>query len=93
MRTSAFLPGGPLNLPGDRTLAGQEPPMPSVMQIPNIGPKERRKRLLFGAGFLVIGLLAAAALIRGDAPRGWRLLLVVPFWLAGLGLFQARERT
>ena len=67
--------------------------MPSIMQIPNIGPKEQRNRLLFGTGFLVMGLFAAAALIRADAPRPWRLLLVVPFWLAGLGLFQARERT
>jgi hypothetical protein len=49
--------------------------------------------MLFGAGFLGIGLLAAATLIAGDVPRGWRLLLLVPFWAAGLGLFQARERT
>jgi hypothetical protein len=65
----------------------------SMTKIANIGPQERRKRMLFGAGFLVIGLLSAATLIAGGVPRGWRLLLVVPFWAAGLGLFQARERT
>jgi hypothetical protein len=64
-----------------------------MMTIPNIGPRERRKRMLFGAGFLMIGVLAAAALIAGGVPRAWRLLLVAPFWAAGLGLFQARGRT
>jgi len=59
----------------------------------NIGPKERRKRMIFGAAFLIIAGLAAAALITSGVPRGWRLLLVLPLWAAALGLFQAREST
>lgn len=59
----------------------------------NIGPNQRRKRMIFGAALLVLAGLAAAALISSGAPRGWRLMLVLPLWAAALGLFQARERT
>ena len=59
----------------------------------NLGPREQRKRLLFGAGMLVIGLAAAGFLLASDASRWWRLALFVPFALAGHGLLQAREKT
>jgi hypothetical protein len=64
-----------------------------MTRLPNIGPSERRKRMIFGAAFLVLAGVAAAALITSGVPRGWRLLLVLPLWAAALGLFQARERT
>ena len=61
--------------------------------IPNIGPGERRKRMRFGVILLGIGVVAAAALLVGGAPRAWRVTLLLPFWGAGLGFFQARDKT
>jgi hypothetical protein len=68
-------------------------PHTSMTPLANIGPNQRRKRMSFGAAFLVLAGLAAAALISSGVPRGWRLMLVLPLWAAALGLFQARERT
>lgn len=59
----------------------------------NLGPREQRKRLLFGVAMLVVALALAAALLTTGAGRWWRLVLFVPFALAGHGLFQAREKT
>lgn len=61
--------------------------------IPNIGPRGRERRVTFGLISLAGALLVAIALIASGAPRGWRSLLFVPLWLAGLGIFQARART
>jgi len=61
--------------------------------IPNIGPGERRKRLW--AGFVYVGLAIAALLIMMSrhAPPGYRLLLFLPWWGAGAGVFQYLEKT
>jgi len=61
--------------------------------IPNIGPGERRKRLW--AGFVYVGLAIAALLIMMSrhAPHGYRLLLFLPWWGAGAGVFQYLEKT
>lgn len=59
----------------------------------NIGPGERRKRLLTGMAMLAVGALVALALILTGAERWWRVALFVPFWMGALGLFQAREKT
>jgi fatty acid desaturase len=59
----------------------------------NLGPRERRKRFIFGAAMLVVALAAAGALLAAGADRWWRLALFVPFALAGHGLFQARAKT
>ncbi len=40
-----------------------------------------------------VTLCVAAGLILGGLPRVWRLVTVVPAWIAGLGLFQVRENT
>lgn len=61
--------------------------------IANIGRKERRKRMTFGVIGLAAGVIAAAALVATDVARAWRLALFVPFWMGGLGVFQAREKT
>ena len=59
----------------------------------NLGPRGRRQRL-------VLGLVAAAAAVAGlawvlvaDPPRASRLLVAIPFFVAGLGLFQAQAST
>ena len=59
----------------------------------NIGPREIRKRRLMGVVALIVGVAIAFALIVFEAPRLVRLIVFFPIWMAGLGLFQAREKT
>lgn len=61
--------------------------------IANIGPGERRRRLLGGVVGLGIGFAAAAALIVAGISPWWRLALVIPFAMGTIGVFQAREKT
>jgi len=59
----------------------------------NIGPKEVRKRRLMGIVALTVGVGLAFVLVVFEAPRLLRVLVFFPIWMAGLGLFQAREKT
>jgi hypothetical protein len=61
--------------------------------VPNIGPRQRRQRLLVGLAALVVTGAAAAVLISGDSPRLWRLGLLLPAFMAALGVMQARAQT
>lgn len=61
--------------------------------IPNIGPRERRKRLVSGLIMLALSLIILIALVAAGVDRWWRLLLFLPLWGGATGLFQARERT
>jgi uncharacterized membrane protein YccC len=61
--------------------------------IPNIGPQGVRKRRIPGIVAVVLGVAAVAALVASGAPRPWRLVAFLPFWLGSLGWFQAREKT
>lgn len=67
--------------------------MPAVVCIPNIGPAERRKRLIAGVMALGAGAFLAAALVVGGADRRWRLAVFVPLWFGALGVFQSNEKT
>jgi hypothetical protein len=59
----------------------------------NLGPREVRKRRLMGYVALVAGVgLAFLSVVMG-APRWSRVIVFFPIWIAGLGLFQAREKT
>ena len=60
--------------------------------IPNIGERGRTRRRRGAIIWMIVTLGAGAVLLR-RAPAGWFLLLFVPFTLAALGWFQARERT
>jgi hypothetical protein len=57
----------------------------------NLGYRERRKRFIMGVAGLVlgVGLLVFSGM---KSTYSWIFLLVL-FWLAGLGIFQAREKT
>lgn len=66
--------------------------MPHVCT-PNIGPREKQKRLVAGVVMSAVTLCVGAALILAGIPRFWRLLTFVPAWIAGIGLFQVRENT
>jgi hypothetical protein len=52
-----------------------------------------RFRRISGIVSLAIGLGGLALLFGLGADRGWRAALFLPFWIAALGLLQARERT
>lgn len=59
----------------------------------NIDAPGRRRRYLIGAVALALGATATAVLVWRGVDTGWRLALIVPFWMAGLGFFQARAGT
>jgi len=61
--------------------------------IPNISPRERRKRLAGGVITFVISLTVLAVLVMTGASRWWRLALLPLFWGAASGFFQWRDKT
>lgn len=61
--------------------------------IPNISPRERRKRLAGGVIAFVISLTVLAVLVTAGASRWWRLALLPLFWGATSGFFQWRDKT
>ena len=65
---------------------------PTVCLI-NIGPKESRKRFVMGIGTLAAGVILAVLFILGDVERKWRMVLLLPFWIGALGIFQAQRST
>lgn len=70
-----------------------EMPDESPGRVANIDARGRRRRLIGGAVWLVVAAAATATLVALRAADAWYALLVVPFTLAALGWFQARERT
>lgn len=60
---------------------------------PNIGPFQRRRRLIVGVAMFAFTLALAAVLIALGLPRVWRVLTIVPAWVGALGVFQVREQT
>ena len=61
--------------------------------IANIGPLGRRRRMVFGVVASGLGWISAALLVGLHADRLWRLLLFLPFWIGGSGIFQATGHT
>jgi hypothetical protein len=61
--------------------------------IPNIGPRERRRRLIGGIALLVVATAVGVSLIWFNAPRPWRLLVFLPTWAGALGVFQVTAKT
>ena len=64
-----------------------------VACIANIGFGERRKRLRSGLVALGAGVVAAVALVSAGISPAWRLGLFIPFLIAAVGYFQARDKT
>ncbi len=65
----------------------------SGLQNPNIGPRERQRRLRMGLMSFGAALLLAVVIFALGAPRAWRLTLFVPLWIGALGIFQALDKT
>jgi hypothetical protein len=61
--------------------------------VANIGPRQRRRRLVFGMVAFAASAVILAALLGTAAPRWPRLLAALPFWAGALGFLQHRERT
>jgi hypothetical protein len=64
----------------------------AAASVANIGPREARKRRLMGIAALTAGVGLAFLSVIFQAPRVLRLIVFFPIWIAGLGLFQARDR-
>jgi hypothetical protein len=64
-----------------------------IVRLANIGAREIRKRQTLGIVSAMAAGLLGFLLIGYEAPWWTRLLLFLPLWLAGLGVFQAHERT
>lgn len=58
----------------------------------NIGPAERRKRLLLGVASLLVAGAFVAAVLTNDWPTWTLLLSVFPLYGAAMGVLQYRER-
>jgi uncharacterized membrane protein len=56
--------------------------------VANIGPRERRKRIIGGVVMLAV---AVALVVTVSGP--WRPIIFVPLCLAGVGFFQAQQQT
>ena len=63
------------------------------MSVSNIGPGERRKRLVFGVILLILGVAAGAGLVLLAVPRLWRLVAFLPLFVGVMGVLQYRART
>lgn len=61
--------------------------------IANISPLERQKRMRFGIQQFIIALLVLGVMIAVHLSPLWRLSLLLLFWTAGIGYFQARDKT
>ncbi len=69
------------------------PAVDAAKCVPNIGPAQRRARLRFGIAAIAVGMVAAGVMIATGVDRGWRVLLLLPFWAGSNGYFQSHEHT
>jgi hypothetical protein len=59
----------------------------------NIGPRGRQQRMRVGLVGVAVSALATLVLLASAAPVWLVALVVIPWWVSGLGIFQAREQT
>jgi hypothetical protein len=65
----------------------------SAACIANIGPQGRRQRHVFGIVALAVSVVIAIVCVVAGVRPLLRLPLILPLFVAGLGFFQARDRT
>ena len=61
--------------------------------IPNIGPRERRRRLIGGLVSLLVSAALMVALVTGHAARGWRVAAFVPLLFTLIAFLQVQQKT
>ena len=61
--------------------------------VANIGPRQRRRRLIGGIVWLVVALGTMTVVRSPDLDRPWRLLVFLPALFAAVCLLQVREKT
>ena len=61
--------------------------------IPNIGPRQRKQRIIGGVVGLGVGVVISGLLLASGVSRPVRLAVFLPFFMGTTGLFQAREKT
>jgi hypothetical protein len=61
--------------------------------VPNIGPKQQRRRLVLGAVSLVLAAVLAATLAAADASIVARAIVALPLYAAALGFLQHDGKT
>jgi len=59
----------------------------------NLDARGVQQRYVLGMAGLLAGLIATALGLSGHLPGHWMKLIFIPFALAALGFFQAREKT
>jgi hypothetical protein len=59
----------------------------------NIGPRQRRRRLIGGLAWLVVAIGTLVVVRSADAALPWRLTVFVPALLAAICLLQVQEKT
>jgi hypothetical protein len=67
--------------------------MDASVCIANIGPRERRKRLVFGITALAASVVISFLFVFYRVRPVFKLTLFVPLFVGALGFFQARDRT
>jgi hypothetical protein len=65
----------------------------SLARIANIGPRERRRRLVFGIAALAVSIVISFLFVYAGVRPLYRLPLFIPLFVGALGFFQARDRT
>jgi len=68
-------------------------PVAAAWHCENIGPRQRRKRILIGLVLLFLGGAVVGAMVGVHAHRALRLVAAVPFIAGSISLFQVRART
>ncbi|HEV7593895.1 MAG TPA: hypothetical protein VGO33_02775 [Gemmatimonadaceae bacterium] len=61
--------------------------------VANIGPRERRKRLMSGISALAASVVISFLFVFYGVRPVFRLPLFIPLFVGALGFFQARDRT
>jgi len=61
--------------------------------VPNIGLRGRRRRRRNGVSWLLLSLALALVVVRGGLPEWFLAVVWVTAFMAGLGFFQAKEKT
>ena len=77
----------------DSTSSSQKDEEDGEACIANISPAERQLRMRFGIQQFITTLVILGALMLFHANHLWRLPLLLMFWGAAIGYFQAKDKT